>query len=76
MSAQVSTQDQPNTLEFIEHTRQTIKEIRLELDDPTQQVREISGCCASEENSINYLRCMAILGEPAQEARHQCLTTA
>jgi hypothetical protein len=33
----------------------------LELDDPTQQVREILGCCASEEGLRKYLRCRAEL---------------
>ena len=33
-----------------------VKEIRLELDDPTQQVRDIVGCMASEEELREYLR--------------------
>lgn len=33
-----------------------VQEIRIELDDPTQQVRDILECRASEEELRNYLR--------------------
>jgi len=33
-----------------------VPEIRLELDDPTQQVRDILNCCASEQELRKYLR--------------------
>ena len=59
IAAQASTQDPPATPDSIERTRRTIQEIRLELDDPTQQVRDILDCCASEDDLRNYLRCMA-----------------
>ena len=36
--------------------RSLIQEIRLELDDPTQQVRDILECVASEEDLREYLR--------------------
>lgn len=42
--------------EVIEHA---IQEIRLELNDPTQQVRDTLQCCASEENLRAYLKCVA-----------------
>src|SRR6516225_7816019 len=38
VAAQASTQDSPPTPDSIERTRRIIQEIRLELDDPTQQV--------------------------------------
>ncbi|HEX3462467.1 MAG TPA: hypothetical protein VHS78_00255 [Candidatus Elarobacter sp.] len=36
-----------------------VREITLELEDPTQQVRDIVGCHASEEDLRAYLRCVA-----------------
>lgn len=42
-----------------EQIKLTVQEIRLELDDPTQQVRDILGCRASEEDLRKYLRCLA-----------------
>ena len=41
-----------------ERTKALIEEITLELDDPTQQVRDILGCCASEAELRKYLRCV------------------
>jgi hypothetical protein len=42
-----------------EQIKWIVQEIRLELDDPTQQVRDILECRASEEDLRNYLRCVA-----------------
>jgi hypothetical protein len=36
-----------------------IQEIKLELEDPTQQIRDILTARASEEDLRNYLRCVA-----------------
>jgi hypothetical protein len=36
-----------------------VQEIKLELDDPTQQVRDILECHASEDDLRKYLRCVA-----------------
>ncbi len=43
----------------IEQIRLIVEEIKLELDDPTQQIRDILECRASEEDLRNYLRCVA-----------------
>lgn len=51
----------PTTPEAVERIRFTVREITLELEDPTQQVRDILGCCASEEDLRKYLRCVADL---------------
>ena len=45
--------------ESTERIKLMVQEIRLELDDPTQQVRDILDCRASEEELRNYLRCVA-----------------
>jgi hypothetical protein len=42
-----------------ERIKVIVQEIALELQDPTQQVREILGCRASEQDLRNYLRCVA-----------------
>jgi transposase-like protein len=42
-----------------EQIKLIVQEIRLELDDPTQQVRDILECRASEEDLRKYLRCVA-----------------
>lgn len=42
-----------------EWIRLLIQEIRLELADPTQQVRDILDCRATEEDLRAYLRCLA-----------------
>lgn len=42
-----------------EQIKLMIQEIRLELHDPTQQVRDILECRASEEDLRKYLRCVA-----------------
>jgi hypothetical protein len=42
-----------------EQIRLIVQEIKLELDDPTQQVRDILECNASEEDLRKYLRCVA-----------------
>jgi len=42
-----------------EQIKLIVQEIRLELDDPTQQVRDILECSASEEDLRKYLRCVA-----------------
>jgi hypothetical protein len=42
-----------------EAIQQAIAEIRLELNDPTQELRKALHCCASEEDLRNYLRCAA-----------------
>ena len=41
------------------YLRKTVEEIRLELRDPTQQVREILDCRAREENVREFLRLFA-----------------
>jgi hypothetical protein len=43
----------------VEQIRLMVQEIGLELDDPTQQVRDILDCRASEEELRKYLRCVA-----------------
>jgi hypothetical protein len=45
--------------ESSERIKLIVQEIKLELDDPTQQVREILECRASEEDLRKYLRCVA-----------------
>ena len=45
--------------ESSERIEQIVREIRLELDDPTQQIRDILNCDASEEELRKYLRCLA-----------------
>jgi len=45
--------------ESTERIKLIVREIRLELDDPTQQVRDILECHASEEDLRKYLRCVA-----------------
>jgi transposase-like protein len=42
-----------------EQIKLIVQEIKLELDDPTQQVRDILECSASEEDVRKYLRCVA-----------------
>jgi hypothetical protein len=44
--------------ESAERVERIVREIRLELDDPTQQVRDILECLASEEDLREYLRCV------------------
>jgi hypothetical protein len=41
------------------YLRTMVEEIRLELRDPTQQVRDIVGCTASELNVREFLRLFA-----------------
>jgi hypothetical protein len=43
----------------LEEIRAAIREVRLELDEPTQEVRETLGCRATEEELRAYLRCVA-----------------
>ena len=43
----------------IESVQLAIQEIRLELGDPTQQVRDTVQCCASEQDLRAYLQCVA-----------------
>ena len=45
--------------ESSERIKLIVQEIRLELDDPTQQVRDILDCRASEVELRDYLRCVA-----------------
>jgi hypothetical protein len=45
--------------ESTERIKVIVQEIKLELDDPTQQVRDILDCHASEEDLRKYLRCIA-----------------
>jgi transposase-like protein len=45
--------------ESSERIKLIVQEIRLELDDPTQQVRDILECHASEDDLRKYLRCVA-----------------
>lgn len=45
--------------ESIERIKLIVQEITLELDDPTQQVRDILDCRASEEDLRRYLRAVA-----------------
>ena len=45
--------------ESSERIKLIVEEITLELDDPTQQVRDILDCLASEENLRKYLSCVA-----------------
>ena len=45
--------------ESSEQIKLIVQEIKLELDDPTQQVRDILECRASEEDLRKYLRCVA-----------------
>jgi transposase-like protein len=45
--------------ESTEYLKLTIQEISLELDDPTQQIRDILDCRASEDDLRKYLRCVA-----------------
>ena len=45
--------------ESSERIKLIVQEIRLELDDPTQQIRDILECHASEEDLRIYLRCVA-----------------
>jgi len=45
--------------ESSERIKLIVQEIRLELDDPTQQVRDILECHASEAELRKYLRCVA-----------------
>jgi hypothetical protein len=42
-----------------ERIKLIVQEIKLELDDPTQQVRDILECNASEDDLRKYLRCVA-----------------
>lgn len=42
-----------------ERIKLIVQEIKLELDDPTQQVRDIVECRASEDDLRKYLRCVA-----------------
>jgi hypothetical protein len=42
-----------------ERIKLIVQEIKLELDDPTQQVRDIVECQASEDELRKYLRCVA-----------------
>jgi hypothetical protein len=42
-----------------ERIKLIVQEIKLELDDPTQQVRDILECRASEGDLREYLRCVA-----------------
>ena len=45
--------------ESIERIKLIVQEIKLELDDPTQQIRDILKCHASEEDLRKYLLCVA-----------------
>jgi len=45
--------------ESSERIKLIVQEIKLELDDPTQQVRDILECHASEDDLRKYLRCVA-----------------
>jgi transposase-like protein len=45
--------------ESTEQINAIVQEIKLELADPTQQVRDILDCHASEEDLRKYLRCVA-----------------
>jgi transposase-like protein len=45
--------------ESSERIKQIVQEINLELEDPTQQVRDILECHASEDDLRKYLRCVA-----------------
>jgi hypothetical protein len=45
--------------ESVERRKAVIQEIALELQDPTQQVRDILDSRASEEDLRSYLRCVA-----------------
>ena len=60
LTACLSSEPPPNRIEQgsaeAEHIKLTVQEIRLELDDPTQQVRDILDCEASEEDLREYLR--------------------
>jgi hypothetical protein len=47
------------TKEWAASAKRMIGEIRLELEDPTQPVRDIIGCRASEEDLREYLRLVA-----------------
>jgi hypothetical protein len=51
-----------------EAVQQAIDEIRLELDDPTQQLRNALQCCASEVDLRSYLRCAADRMEVVKQA--------
>jgi transposase-like protein len=42
-----------------ERIKLIVQEIKLELDDPTQQVSDILECVASEDDLRKYLRCVA-----------------
>ena len=46
-----------------------IQEIRLELNEPTQQVRDTVDCCASEQDLRAYLHCVAELMEASIRQR-------
>jgi len=45
--------------ESAERIKLMVQEIKLELDDPTQQIGDILECRASEEDLRKYLRCLA-----------------
>jgi transposase-like protein len=45
--------------ESSERIKLIVQEIELELHDPTQQVRDILDCHASEDDLRKYLRCVA-----------------
>ena len=45
--------------ETSERIRLIVQEIKLELDDPTQQVRDILECHASEDDLRKYLGCVS-----------------
>jgi transposase-like protein len=45
--------------ESSERIKLIVQEIKLELDDPTQQVSDILECVASEGDLRKYLRCVA-----------------
>jgi hypothetical protein len=44
--------------ESADRIKRIVQEIKLELGDPTQQVRDVLESRASEEDLRNYLRCI------------------